>query len=167
MGGTGVLSSGLQGFHLPTCNSAGNGQNGRAMKKTLIAYAAALLFILVADGLWLGLLMPQQYQAWIGPLLREQPLLLPAAAFYLLYPAGVTVFAVCPGLERNSWRRSAALGALLGLVAYGTYDLSNLATLTGWPLQLTLVDMLWGASLSAAAATVAFFAARAWGQARA
>lgn len=137
------------------------------MKKPLIAYAAALLFILVADGLWLGLLMPQQYQAWIGPLMREQPLLLPAAAFYLLYPAGVAVFAVWPGLERNSCKRSASLGALLGLVAYGTYDLSNLATLKGWPLQLTLVDMLWGASLSAAAATVAFLAARAWGRAKA
>lgn len=137
------------------------------MKKTLTAYAAALLFIMVADGLWLGLLMPQQYQAWIGPLMREQPLLLPAAAFYLLYPAGVTVFAVWPGLERNSCQRSAALGALLGLVAYGTYDLSNLATLKGWPLQLTLVDMLWGACLSAAAAAAGFLAARTRGVARA
>lgn len=136
------------------------------MKKTLIAYVAALLFIAVADALWLGLLMPQQYQAWIGPLMREQPLLLPAAAFYLLYPVGVTVFAVLPGLERNSCKASAALGALLGLLAYGTYDLSNLATLKGWPLQLTLVDMCWGAGLSAAAATVAFLAARTWGKAR-
>jgi len=161
------LSSGLKGFQGTACKPARNGQNGRIMKKPLIAYAAALLFILVADGLWLGLLMPQQYQAWIGPLMREQPLLLPAAAFYLLYPAGVAVFAVWPGLERNSCKRSASLGALLGLVAYGTYDLSNLATLKGWPLQLTLVDMLWGASLSAAAATVAFLAARAWGRAKA
>ncbi|MDP1888102.1 DUF2177 family protein [Polaromonas sp.] len=136
------------------------------MKKTLTAYIAALLFLVVADGIWLGLLMPQQYQAWIGPLMRAQPLLLPAAAFYLLYPVGVVVFAVLPALERTSWTRAAALGALLGLLAYGTYDLSNLATLQGWPLQLTLVDMAWGSALTAAAATAAFFATRAWGNPR-
>lgn len=137
------------------------------MKKSLTAYFAALLFLLVADGLWLGLLMPQQYQAWIGPLMRAQPLLLPAAAFYLLYPVGVVVFAVLPALERSNWTHGAALGALLGLLAYGTYDLSNLATLQGWPLQLTLVDMAWGSALSAASAAAAFFAARAWGGPRA
>jgi len=137
-----------------------------AMKKTLTAYLAALLFLVVADGIWLGLLMPQQYQAWIGPLMRAQPLLLPAAAFYLLYPVGVVVFAVLPALERSSWAHAVALGALLGLLAYGTYDLSNLATLQGWPLQLTLVDMLWGTALTAATSTAAFFAARARGGAR-
>jgi uncharacterized membrane protein len=136
------------------------------MKRTLMAYFVALLFIAVADGLWLGVLMPQHYRAWLGPLMREQPLLLPAAAFYLLYPVGVTVFAVLPALKQNSCQASAVLGALLGLVAYGTYDLSNLATLKDWPLQLTLVDMVWGASLSAAAATVAFLVTRAWSTAR-
>ena len=80
-----------------------------AMKKILTAYLAALLFLLVADGIWLGLLMPQQYQAWIGPLMRAQPLLLPAAAFYLLYPVGVVVFAVLPALERSSWTHAAGL----------------------------------------------------------
>ncbi len=136
------------------------------MKKTLSAYLAALVFLLVADGIWLGLLMPQQYQEWIGPLMRPQPLLLPAIAFYLLYPVGVVVFAVGPALERSRWTHAGALGALLGLLAYGTYDLSNLATLQGWPLSLTLVDMLWGTALSAATATASFFAARAWGSAR-
>ena len=134
------------------------------MKNSLIAYAGALLLLIVADGLWLGLVMPQQYQAWIGPLMREQPLLLPAAAFYLLYPVGVVAFAVLPALTRQSWQRSAALGALLGLIAYGTYDLSNLATLKGWPWQLTLVDMVWGAGLTAAAACAGFIAVRTWGQ---
>lgn len=144
-------------------SSAHKPADNASMKNTLMAYAGALLLLIVADGLWLGLLMPQHYQAWIGPLMREQPLLLPAAAFYLLYPVGVVVFAVLPALAHNSWQRSAALGALLGLIAYGTYDLSNLATLKGWPWQLTLVDMVWGAVLTAAAAGAGFFAVRAWG----
>ncbi len=133
------------------------------MKNTLIAYVSALLFVLVADIVWLGFLMPDQYRAWIGPLMREQPLLLPAAAFYLFYPIGLVVFAVQPALGKRSWVKGASLGALFGSLAYGTYDLSNLATLKGWPLQLTLVDMAWGTALSAAASTAAYFAASAWG----
>jgi uncharacterized membrane protein len=133
------------------------------LKTALIAYAGALVFFLGADMLWLGLLMTGSYQAWIGPLMREQPLLLPAALFYLLYPAGLVVFAIRPALERPGWARAAALGAFFGLLAYGTYDLSNLATLKGWPLQLTVVDMLWGAALSCGSALAGYAAAHAWG----
>lgn len=133
------------------------------LKTALIAYAAALVFFLAADMFWLGLLMPGQYQAWIGPLMREQPLLLPAVVFYLLYPAGLVVFAIRPALERPGWGRAAALGAFFGLLAYGTYDLSNLATLKNWPVQLTLVDMVWGAALSCGSALAGYAGARSWG----
>jgi uncharacterized membrane protein len=133
------------------------------MKNTLLSYLGALVFFVAADMLWLGVLMTDQYQAWIGPLMREQPLLLPAVAFYLLYPAGLVVFAVRPALERAQWIRAAALGAFFGLLAYGTYDLSNLATLKDWPLPLTLVDMVWGAALSCGSALAGYAATRAWG----
>jgi uncharacterized membrane protein len=133
------------------------------LKTALIAYAGSLVFFLAADMLWLGVLMTGQYQDWIGPLMREQPLLLPAAVFYLLYPAGLVVFAIRPALERPGWARAAALGAFFGLLAYGTYDLSNLATLKDWPLQLTLVDMLWGAALSCGSTLAGYAAARSWG----
>ena len=129
----------------------------------MAAYLAALLFLLVVDMVWLGLLMTNQYQEWIGPLMREQPLLAPAAAFYLLYPVGVVVFATRPALQQKNWQQAALLGALFGLVAYGTYDLSNLATLKGWPLQLTLVDMVWGAALSCGSALAGYAAGSRWG----
>lgn len=134
--------------------------NVRMLKKSLIAYAGALVFFLVADMIWLGLLMTDAYQGWIGPLMHAQPLLLPAAVFYLLYPVGLVVFAVRPGLEKHQWTHCAALGAFFGLLAYGTYDLSNLATLKGWPWQLTLVDMVWGAALSGGSALAGYAAAR-------
>jgi uncharacterized membrane protein len=136
------------------------------LKTALIAYTAALVFFLAADMLWLGLLMTSQYQAWIGPLMRGQPLLLPAALFYLLYPAGLVVFAIRPALARPAWTRAAALGAFFGLLAYGTYDLSNFATLKGWPWQMTLVDMAWGAALSCGSALAGYAAARRWGSVR-
>jgi uncharacterized membrane protein len=127
-----------------------------------IAYAAALLAMGVGDYLWLGVLMPEQYKAWIGPLMLEQPRLGPAAAFYFLYPVGLIVFAVAPALERASAARALIASAFFGFVAYGTYDLSNLATLKAWPVALTVVDMLWGAFLSACAGWAAYGAARAW-----
>ena len=136
------------------------------LKTALMAYAGALVFFLAADMLWLGLLMADTYQAWIGPLMREQPLLLPAAVFYLLYPAGLVVFAIRPALEGTGWARAAALGGFFGLLAYGTYDLSNLATLQDWPWQLTLVDMVWGAALSCGSALAGYAAARTRGSFR-
>ena len=72
--------------------------------------------------------------------------------FYVLYPAGLVVFAVMPAVRKHDWRAAAVLGGLLGLVAYGTYDLSNLATLRGWPWQMTVIDMAWGTFLSGVAA---------------
>ncbi|MVV47328.1 DUF2177 family protein [Pseudomonas sp. PB120] len=127
------------------------------MKKALLAYAGTLLAFLVLDGLWLGLLMAPTYRALLGSLMLDQPLLAPAALFYLLYVLGCVVFVVLPA---KTWQRAARLGALLGLVAYGTYDLSNWATLKGWSAQLALMDMAWGTLASCIACIVGFWAAR-------
>ena len=98
-------------------------------RKAIFAYLGTLFAFLVLDGLWLGVLMGPTYKSLLGPLMLDQPRLLPAALFYLLYVLGCVVFVVLPSA---SWQRAARLGALLGLVAYGTYDLSNWATLQGW-----------------------------------
>jgi uncharacterized membrane protein len=122
------------------------------VRRNLWAFAAALLTIVVLDAVWLGWLARGLYQEGIGPLMRAQPLWAAALAFYLLYAAGLVWFAVRPQREQPQVRRAAGAGALLGLLAYGTYDLSNLATLNGWPLHIVLVDMAWGALVSAASA---------------
>ncbi|MHC8390877.1 DUF2177 family protein [Pseudomonas sp. MDT2-39-1] len=126
------------------------------MKKALFAYSGTLLAFLVLDGLWLGVLMTSTYRALLGSLMLDQPLLAPAVAFYLLYVFGCVVFVVLPA---NTWRHAARLGALLGLVAYGTYDLSNWATLKGWSAQLALMDMAWGAFATCVACSVGYWAA--------
>jgi uncharacterized membrane protein len=126
------------------------------MKKALQAYVGTLLAFLVLDGLWLGVLMAPTYRALLGPLMLDQPLLAPASVFYLLYVFGCVVFVVLPA---QSWQRAARLGALLGLVAYGTYDLSNWATLNGWSAQLAVMDMAWGAFATCVACLIGFFVA--------
>ena len=123
------------------------------MKKALIAYVATLLTFLLLDGIWLGVLMAPTYRELLGSLMLEKPLLVPAAVFYCLYAFGCVVFVVLPAM---TWQRAARLGALLGLVAYGTYDLTNWATLRGWSVQVTLMDWAWGTFATALACTVGF-----------
>ncbi len=131
------------------------------MKRSLIAYVATLLTFLLLDGIWLGLLMAPTYRELLGSLMLEKPLLLPAAVFYCLYVFGCVVFVVLPAL---SWQWAVKRGALLGLVAYGTYDLTNWATLRGWSVQVTLMDWVWGMVATAVACAVGFLVARRFGR---
>lgn len=126
-------------------------------RKSLFAYLGTLLAFLVLDGLWLGVLMGPTYKSLLGPLMLEQPRLLPAMLFYLLYVLGCVVLVILPS---GTWPRAARLGALFGLVAYGTYDLSNWATLQGWSAGLALMDMAWGTVLSAVCCTVGHLCAQ-------
>ncbi|HEY0063795.1 MAG TPA: DUF2177 family protein [Telluria sp.] len=129
-------------------------------RQWLFAYLAAMVAMLVVDGIWLGVLMADTYRDWLGGLMLDQPRWIPAALFYLLYTSGLVVFAVLPALRSSRLREAALLGGLLGLVAYGTYDLSNLATLKQWSVTLTVVDVLWGGVLSALASSAGYLAAR-------
>ncbi len=113
---------------------------------------AAGLILLILDLLWLGVIARGWITQQLGPLMREKIEIAPAVLFYLLYVAGLSLFAVAPALEDGGWVKAAMLGAVLGLVAYGTYDLTNLATLKNWPMLMVIVDMIWGAALSAVSA---------------
>lgn len=79
-----------------------------------------------------------------------------AISFYLLFIFGLLVFVVTPALKDNSLLHAVLYGALFGLITYATYDLTNLATLKNWPLTMTLVDLVWGAVLSASVSAIAF-----------
>ena len=130
------------------------------MLSYLAAYAATALAFLAIDLLWLGVIAKTFYRNGIGHLMADSPNLMAAGVFYLLYPLGVMLFAVAPGAWLGGgvapadmpFSRAVLAGAMFGLFAYATYDLSNMATLRGWPLRLTLVDIAWGATLTATAA---------------
>ena len=130
------------------------------MSKAVWAYIGALLAFLVLDGLWLGVLMSSTYKELLGTLMLAQPKWGPAIVFYLLYVLGVVFFVVLPALARGSARKAALSGALFGLVAYGTYDMTNWATLQGWSAQLALMDMAWGGLLTCLAALSGYWTAR-------
>jgi uncharacterized membrane protein len=118
------------------------------------SYGVALVTLLALDLVWLGSVAPPLYRATIGPLLRERPDLMAAALFYALYVVGVVEFAVRPQPSGAAAVRVAGRGALLGLFAYGTFDLTAQAVLAGWSPLIVVVDMAWGALITGAVATV-------------
>jgi uncharacterized membrane protein len=108
------------------------------------------------DMAWLGLVASRFYQSQIGYLLG--PVNWPAAIiFYLLYIAGILIFAVHPALISGSFSKAVLLGALFGFFAYATYDLTNLATVKDWPLLVTVVDLMWGTVLTGSVAAVSYY----------
>lgn len=121
---------------------------------SLIVYAATLITFVVLDVAWLTLFAVGQFQSQLGAILRAQPMLSAAVAFYLIYAAGLVVLAVRPALQERSVRSATAKGAMLGLTAYATFDLTNLAIIERWTFGLALMDMAWGTFVSAVAAMI-------------
>jgi uncharacterized membrane protein len=119
-----------------------------------IAYATVLVTFAGIDYLWLGILMKHVYRAGLGHLMAPTIQLWAAVLFYAVYTLGLFFFAISPGLLKGSPLTALILGGLVGLLAYATYDLSNLATLRNWPVALTFIDIAWGTLLSSFAAVV-------------
>ena len=128
--------------------------------KHLVAWLVTFVVMLVIDLLWLGVIAKGMYQQGMGNLLSPEPRLGIAALFYLMYPVGLVIFAVMPGVDANSVLRAGVLGALFGLFAYATYDLTNLAIVRNWPVALSFIDIAWGALVSGVSATAGAMAWR-------
>jgi len=119
-------------------------------------YGIALPAFLVIDLVWLGVVARSFYQAHLGHLMRANVIWLAAVAFYLVFVVGIVVLVVWPAIERQSLARALLFGALLGVVTYSAYDLTNLAVLDGFPLVVALVDVAWGAVLCASVSAITY-----------
>jgi uncharacterized membrane protein len=128
------------------------------MQTYLMAYIATAAVFLGLDYLWLSRVAIGFYRSQIGEILSDRPNFTAAGVFYLFYVVGIVYFAVLPGVQKGSLVTAIGSGALLGLIAYGTYDMTNLSTLKVWSLSLSLVDMAWGAFLTAVAAGAGYWA---------
>ena len=130
------------------------------MIRFILAYLGAGLTFAAIDAVWLTTMTDRFYKPLLGPMLAAEPDLRAAVVFYLISIFGTVFFAVLPALKAGSWRRATLNGAVLGFVAYATYDLTNQATLAQWSTQLTIVDLCWGTVLTAVSATGGYFVAR-------
>ncbi len=113
------------------------------------AFLSTLGLMAVLDGLWLGLVARTFYRQQLGSMMAARPNWVAAGIFYLIYAVGVTYFVVNPAITDDRPTNALWRGALFGVVAYATYDLTNQATLNDWPMTVTVVDMLWGAVMTA------------------
>ena len=121
------------------------------------AYISTAIVFFTIDFIWLSKMTGLFYRVRMGDMLLDQPNFAVAGAFYLVYVAGIVYFAVMPALNSGQWTNALISGAILGFVAYGTYDMTNLATLKNWSWSLSIVDMLWGTFLTAVASTAGYF----------
>ena len=127
--------------------------------KAALLYALTVPVFFAVDMVWLGLIAKPFYARHIGHLMAAKVRWTPALLFYFLYIAGILFFAVLPAVERGSLGRAVLAGALLGLLAYATYDLTNLATLRDWPLLVTVIDLVWGMVLTGGVAALSYLIA--------
>ena len=127
----------------------------------VILYFITLAIGLIIDLIWLGLMNSRFYKSQLAGLMSDKVNWLPGILFYLLFIAGLLILVVIPAFNNESWVSAMLLGGLLGMVAYGTYDLTNLASIKNWPVPVTVVDIIWGTVFSATVATISYFIASA------
>jgi uncharacterized membrane protein len=123
-------------------------------------YALTVPLFFVIDMLWLGVVAKGFYRRNLGFILSPDVNWVAAIIFYLIFIAGILIFAVRPAVNDNSWVSAAVLGVLFGFFTYATYDLTNLATIKDWPLVVVVVDIIWGMCLSAITALLSYAVAQ-------
>ena len=123
-----------------------------------IVFAGVAVSLLILDIFWLSTMAGKLYRPELGDMIAEKFRPAPAICFYLIYVLGVTYFAALPAVAASSGFKALVDGALLGALAYSTYDLTNHATLQRWSLRVTLIDIAWGATLTAIASYSGFWA---------
>ncbi len=126
--------------------------------KFFIAYLFTALTFLIIDGIWLGIVMTDYFQTALSHLMADEVNLPIAAIFYTIFAAGIVLFCVEPAFKEKSWRKAAFLGAAFGFLSYGTYDVTNMATLRDWPVMMSVIDVSWGTALTALSALSGYFA---------
>lgn len=128
--------------------------------KFILSYLLTAVVFFTIDLAWLGLVAKGLYDRYLGNFLSDQINWTAAIVFYLLFIVGIFLFVIFPALEKQSWQHALLYGALFGFFTYATYDLTNLATLKGWPLTIVFIDILWGMVLTGSVSTAGYFIAK-------
>ena len=129
-------------------------------KCVVVATLIASLIFLIIDIIWLSFATKSFYRPLIGNLLTDKPVMWAAALFYILYVFGMALVVIQPCVDSASLFKTVYTGFIFGLVAYGTYNLTNMAVLKGWSPAVTFVDMFWGGILTALSSTTGIYLAK-------
>lgn len=131
------------------------------ISKLIISYILTALVFFAIDIVWLGVVAQKLYAHYLGKFLTDQVNWTAAIIFYLIFIVGIFIFAILPSVEKGSMMNAAIYGGLFGFMAYATYDLTNLATLKNWPLEIVFIDLAWGTVLTGIVSVAGFLIVRA------
>jgi uncharacterized membrane protein len=127
--------------------------------KYLILFGITTIIFLSIDLLWLGVVAKNLYREKLGFILSPEVNWAAAIVFYIIYIAGILYFAVVPALLEAEWEKALLNGAILGFLCYATYDLTNMATIARWPLQIVVIDIAWGSVLTGSVSVLSYLLA--------
>lgn len=128
--------------------------------KLILSYLCTTVVFFAIDMVWLGFIAKGLYARQLGHLMADQVNWTAAIGFYLLFITGIFIFAIMPAVSADSWKHALLYGALFGLFTYATYDLTNLATLKGWPMSIVWIDIAWGMVLTGSVSLAGFYITR-------
>ena len=127
------------------------------MKILLTSMLFASAIFLIIDILWLSYSVKIFYRPQLASLLVDKPILWAAILFYLIYVMGLTIIILQPALEKESIFHAFWTGIVFGVVAYGTYNFTNMATLKNWSVYVVFIDTIWGGLLTGSSAAIGIF----------
>jgi uncharacterized membrane protein len=127
------------------------------IKSVIFSYLITFMVFLIVDMLWLVVIAKGIYQKYLGGFITDNVNWTAAIIFYFIYVVGISIFAIYPSVNKGSVYHAIMLGALFGFFKYATYDLTNLATLKGWPLPIVFIDIIWGSVISAIVSFSGFY----------
>ena len=125
--------------------------------RVIFSYLLTTVVFFAIDMAWLGFVAKSIYRKYLGALLSDTVNWASAIIFYLIFIVGIFIFVIAPAVEKQSVSRAVVLGAIFGFIAYATYDLTNYATLKGFPLNIVFIDLAWGAVLTAVVSLAGFY----------
>lgn len=125
--------------------------------KWLLYYGITLTVFMVIDLIWLGFIAKDLYSKYLGYLMADNVNWLAAVVFYLIFIGGVCYFVLYPSLMDKNITNLIIRAALFGFMTYATYDLTNLATIKDWPINITIIDLIWGTTLSTSVSVISYF----------
>ena len=125
--------------------------------KLILSYLLTAIVFFAIDMTWLGFIAKDLYKKYLGGFLSDKVNWAAAIIFYLLFIVGIFYFSILPAIEKNTVGKAILSGALFGFFTYSTYDLTNLATLKNWPLQIVFIDIIWGVVLIGLVSIAGFY----------
>ena len=126
-------------------------------KLLIISFIFVSTIFLIIDVLWLSITVKSLYRPALGDLLKDKPVMWAAVLFYIIYMIGVALIILKPALANDSILQALWTGVVLGVVAYGTYNLTNMATVKNWSASIVWIDMLWGGFLTGFSSAVGIY----------